>query len=855
MSQFSKKIKLTNGLTVIYEKVDTADVVSIYLGVRLGSSHETDQEAGMSHLIEHMVFKGTSSYKAGEIATLVEAHGGELNAYTSWDQTVYYINLPCKHFEVGLKIIKEMAFDANFDPIELEREKEVIIEEIRRSQDSPTRILSETLFKNFYKKHTYGRPIIGTKKLIKGYTPEQVKHFYKKHYTPQNMVLAICGNISQTHFSHSLENHFRYAVSSPLKTSHIPKEPEKKTYNVSLQKMDIQATYLELGFPAPELTHKDVPAMDILSHLLGESETSLLEQNTKEKEQLVHNLYSTCYTPKHPGVFIISALLDPRNMNKAIKSIRDQIEYVKKVPFEIERIERSKLLSRAQLVYERQTCEGTAKKWITYEIMANNYRFDEEYIERINQLTAEDIQDVAKKYLDFSKVTAAILHPRNKKVSIDKKLFKKENNTKKKVFKKIRQVKDTKLFTLDNGIRVVIKENHRLPLVSIKTASLGGVRYETKNNNGVNHLLSNIMTRSTLNYNQEILSEKCEWLGGHVQGYTGRNSIGVSFSFLSEKRHHALPVLGDIILNPLFDNDEIKKEKKLMLEGIKNRTDNPAQVAFRSLLNKLFQSHPYCLHLLGEKKSVQSLSATSLKNYHQKIFVPKNLVVSVVGDVDTHEMLDLLNQNLAPLKDKAFTKRKLKKPPLPKKQEILFHNKEREQAHIAIGFLSTSIYDDDKFAMEILSSLLSGQGGRLFLELRDKQSLAYSVSTILTEGLETGFFSAYIATEPAKVNKAIDGIFLELDKLKKVRISKEELDRTKNYIIGNQEIDNQRNSSIAMQMALNEVYGQGINEWYDYSKNIRNVTSKDIQRVAEKYIKPNKCVMSIVGPKKYAYKK
>ncbi|MBU0506958.1 MAG: pitrilysin family protein [bacterium] len=855
MSQFSKKIKLTNGLTVIYEKVDTADVVSIYLGVRLGSSHEKDQEAGMSHLIEHMVFKGTSSYKAGEIATLVEAHGGELNAYTSWDQTVYYINLPCKHFEVGLKIIKEMAFDANIDPIELEREKEVIIEEIRRSQDSPTRILSETLFKYFYKKHTYGRPIIGTKKLIRGYSPEEVKTFYKKHYTPQNMVLAICGNISQTHLSHSLENNFRYAVRSTLKTPHIPKEPEKKTYHVSLQKMDIQATYLELGFPAPELTHKDVPAMDILSHLLGESETSLLEQNTKEKEQLVHNLYSSCYTPKHPGVFIISALLDPRNMNKAIKSIRDQVEYVKKIPFEIERIERSKLLSRAQLVYERQTCEGTAKKWITYEIMANNYRFDEEYIERINQLTAEDLQNVAKKYLDFSKVTVAVLHPENKKVTIDKTLFKKENNTKKNVYKKTRQIKDTKLFTLDNGIRVIIKENHRLPLVSLKTASLGGVRYETKNNNGVNHLLSNIMTRSTLNYNQELLSEKCEWLGGNVQGYTGRNSIGVSFSFLSEKLHHALPVFGDIILNPLFDNDEIKKEKKLMLEGIKNRSDNPAQVAFRSLLNKLFQSHPYSLHLLGERKSVQSLSATTLKNYHQKIFVPKNLVVSVVGDVDTYEMLDLLNQNLSELKNKDFSKRKLNKPLLPKKQEILFHNKAREQAHIAIGFLSTSIYDDDKFAMEILSSLLSGQGGRLFLELRDKQSLAYSVSTILTEGIETGFFSSYIATEPAKVTKAIDGMFLELDKLKKTRISQEELERTKNYIIGNQEIENQKNSSIAMQMALNEIYGQGINEWYDYAKNIRKVSAKDIQRVAEKYIKPNKCVMSIVGPKKYAFTK
>ncbi len=849
MSNFSKKIKLTNGLTVIYEKVDTTNIVAIHLGVKVGSAQETDKESGISHLIEHMVFKGTTSYQAGEIATLVEAHGGELNAYTSWDQTAYYINLPNEHFNLGLNIIKEMAFDATMDPLELQREKEVIIEEILRSQDSPQRVLGEMLFSGFYKKHNYRRSIIGTKKLVNGFTLKQIRHFYKKYYNPQNMVLAVCGNISETDLSHALENTFRFTIRSPITSQKFPVEPPKTRYNVATKGMNINATYLEIGFPAPKLTHKDVPAMDILSHLIGEAETSLFEQITKEKEQLVHNINTVCYTPKQPGIFIISCLVDPKLINKALQSIRRQIEYVKSNLFEQEKIERAKLLAKAQLIYERQTCEGTAKKWITYECMSADYKFDEKYIEEISKLTPINIQKIAQKYLDFTKTTLAILHPKKVKVHVDKSVFSKKPTTQAKRLKRIHRVKDSALYKLDNGIRVIIKENHRLPLVSIKTASQGGLRFETANNNGMNYLLSNIMTRSTTNLNQEQLAEKCEWLAGHISGYSGRNSLGYSFSFLSEKLQQAIPLFRDVMLNPVFDDEEINKEKTLILEAIKNRSDNPAQTCFRELFQSLFKGHPYQRHILGELKSVKNLSASQLKKYFQNIMVPKNMVIAIVGDVNSDQILDLLNSNLSQLKNTAFKNIKIKKPGIIKKPISKIKHQQREQAHIAMGFFGTSIYNEDKHALELISNILSGQGGRLFLELRDRQSLAYSVATTLVEGIETGFFSTYIATDPSKVKTAIKGTLDELSKIREKRISESELERAKNYIIGNQEIEHQKNSSIAIQFALNEIYGLGLESWYEFSKKIKKVTVKDVQRVAQKYIRPERSVQSIVGPK------
>lgn len=850
MTDFSKKTKLTNGLSVIYEKNDNANIVAIYLGVKVGAVDETNAESGLCHLIEHMVFKGTKSYQPGEIATLVESHGGELNAYTSFDQTVYYITLPSKHFSLGLKLIKEMVFDAEMDPLELEREKEVVIEEIRRGQDNPQRVLGENLFKTVFKKHNYGRPVIGTAKNVQGFSPEKVKSFYKTHYTPQNMILGVCGNIKEAELSKELERLFRFEVNRPLTKRNLPPEPAQKSHRIHMEAMDIQATYFDIAFRGPELTHKDVPALDILSHLLGEAETSLLEQETKEKEQLVHSIYTSCYTPKYPGVILIGGLVDPKLINKAFASIKKQIQVVCDQPFDHETIERAKLLARSQSIYEQQTCEGTTRKWITFETTGSDYLFSDTYLEAIEKLTAQDIQRVAGKYFDVSKSSVVVLHSPKAKIKIDKSFFKKAQPSKtKNRFKKLRHRKDTGVYKLDNGIRVLLKENHRLPLVALRTASLGGIRYETAKNNGINQLLSNVMVRSTANLSQRALAEKCEWLAGGLSSYTGRNSLGLSFSFLSEKTKQALPILSDVLLHPAYRSDEVAKEKALLLEAIKNRGDNPSQTCFRQLLQKLFQGHPYQWQGIGEKASVKSLTPKSLANYCQKIITPKNLVLAAVGDFDTGEFLDQLNSQLGALPQRAFQPKKLKTTKTPSKQIKLFHAQNKQQAHIAIGFKGASLYDKDRYTLELINNILSGQGGRLFLELRDKKSLAYTVTSTMVEGLETGFFGAYIGTEPRKIQTAIDEIFIELKKLHDKPISTAELERAKNYIIGNHEIDHQKNGAIAMQLALNELYGKGLEEFYDFQKQVNRITKADVQRVAKKYIKLNKCIISVVGPK------
>lgn len=849
MTQFAKKIKLTNGLTVIFERNTAADIVSLNIGVKVGSANETNDESGICHLIEHMVFKGTKTYQAGEIATLVEANGGELNAYTSLDQTVYYINLPSKGFHLGLNILKEMAFDAAFDEVELEREKEVVVEEIRRGKDNPQRVLGELLFKSFFKQSPYRRPVIGTEAHVRGFSRDKIFSFYKKYYRPQNMILGVCGNITEAELSEQLEKLFRFEISSPEIHPQVFIEPEKASYKVVTESMEIQSTFFDVAFHAPNVSHEDVPALDILSHLLGEGETSLLEQNTKEKEQLVHYIYSSAYTPKSSGLFVIGGMVDHTKINEALASIRRQIEHVRTNLFENEKVERVKLLAEAQRIFGKETSEGTARKWMTYETVVGDYQFEEKYIEKILELTPLDLLKVAQKYLDVTKSTVIVLHPKGVKVKVDKNFFRKSIRTPKKNYHRLSRFKDVEVYELKNGVRVVLKENHRLPITAVRMTALGGLRFEEKSNNGISSLIAHTMMKGSKHYSQLQIGEKCEQMAANLSGYAGRNSWGGSFSTLSEKLREGLPFFCDVILNPTFDKEELEKEKRLQLESIKNREDNPSQLAFAGALKKVFAGHPFQMHSSGEANVLKRLTQQKLHNFYESLRIPNNMVVSAVGDFKSQEVLDILDAEFSLMPSGKLPKKSIAKPKAIKKVEKVFQLKNKKQAHLVVGFLGTSIYNEDRYVLDVINSLLSGQGGRLFLELRDKQSLAYTVTSTMIEGVDTGFFGFYIGTEPSKIPLALEGIFNEIEKLVTKKIPKVELDRAKNYILGNHEIDHQRNGSIAMQLALNELYGLGTKEFFDFKKHIQKVKVEDVRRVAKKYFNLDKCVISIVGPK------
>ncbi|MBI2340520.1 MAG: insulinase family protein [Deltaproteobacteria bacterium] len=457
-------------------------VVSINVGVKVGSVWETEKEAGLSHLLEHMVFKGTKSFGPGEIATLVEGSGGEINAYTSLDQTVYFINLSSRYSDLGLKLIKEMVFDGANSASELAREKEVVLEEIRRGKDNPHKLVGEALFGLAYRTHPYGRPVIGFEATVRNFSRETVNEFYQRWYVPSNMVLGVCGDFDEGVMRREIDAQFGTVPDCPVTFPLLPEEPPPSKPRLLRLSNPVEGTYLNLAFPIPSFTHPDIAALDLLSHLLGDGETSRLEQIVKEKKGLVNNVHSYAFTPRFSGLFVIDVQLPAGKAHKILPAVFEEIDFFKNNPAPAENLARAKLNLKSSVFYEKETCEGTARKWMLYETTAGNYRFEEEYMNAIDRATEYDIRRAANRYLVGSRASTVLLHPERQKVALTfpQIVKQKKRPVGKKPYSLVETMGDIHKYRLVNGAVVLLRKNRRVPLISLKMAAPGGLNRPSK---------------------------------------------------------------------------------------------------------------------------------------------------------------------------------------------------------------------------------------------------------------------------------------------------------------------------------------------------------------------------------------
>jgi zinc protease len=839
---------MDNGLKVILEETKTAPVVALQLWVKIGSADESDEEAGMCHFIEHMLFKGTEKRKVREAAKKIESLGGTINAYTSYDQTVYHVTLASRYTDIGLDILSDTIQHSIFDPLELEREREVILEEIRRAQDDPSKRLFQQTMATLYQRHPYRRPIIGYPNTIRSIQRDQMVRFFRKWYAPNRMVLIAVGEFDLREMEKKVREIFNDFKPSSESLSQRAGEPVPMEIRPVISYGNFKETYLQIAFPISSAKDEDTPALDALSHILAEGEPSRLVQKIKFEKGLVHSIYASSYTPKDPGLFIIGATLPAENVEKATESIFEELNHLGTEGVTAEELHRVKLNIESDLIYGRQTVQGIAGKIGFYEVIAGDLQFEKEYVRKITLLQIEDIQKVLRKYFKSHPLAMSILAPNEKTEFFKNASFKsiKERNgfggalveKKSPVFKTI----------LDNGIRLIAKENPSLPIVTIQVSFLGGVRFEEEAQNGINHFIAIMLTKGTRNQSSLEIAKKVERMAGSLNGFSGYNSLGLTFTFLSQHFEDAFNLLTELIRQPSFDKEEMEKRRRLILASIRQQEDDLGRLAFKLFRETVYGKHPYRMDTLGRLDSIQRLTQKDLKEYYRRIATPKNMVLTVVGDVDQKQVVLAAKKGFGDLKTESLHLPSIsQEPPLQKKRQTEIV-KMKEQAHFVLGFLGASFRNPDRYALAVLDAALSGQGGRLFHELRDKQSLAYALNFTAQPNLDPGFIGVYMGTHPSKLETAIEAVLRELKKMKEEGLTEEEVERGKKYLIGNFDIGLQTNGAQANQMSLDELYGLGFNHYQEYPQEIQKVTKEDIDRVARKYFNLESYAIAIIRP-------
>jgi zinc protease len=377
---------------------------------------------------------------------------------------------------------------------------------------------------------------------------------------------------------------------------------------------------------------------------------------------------------------------------------------------------------------------------------------------------------------------------------------------------------------------------------------LGGLWVEHEAHNGVMNFVAEMLTKGTANRRARSLAEEIESMAGEFNGYAGRSSFGVAVEVIDRDLGQGLDLLADILRASAFEADELEKKRADLLAALKHEDDDLFRVAFTLCTKHLFPNHPYGLKVLGTPKSVRALSRDDLLHWYRRYAVPNNLVLAVVGNVEGEAVRQAVGRLFGSWQPAA-----LEFPPQGRRLHAahngpIVHRRNKEQAHIIVGMRGASLQHPDRYALRVLESLLGSQGGRLFVELRERQSLAYTVTARSLEGLDPFIFFVYLATSPEKTEIALAGIKEELRRVRDEGPTAQEVARAKRYLVGSYEIECQKNSALAAMLAFDERYGVGFREAEAYAQNIEAVTPEMVHQVARTYLCVEQSVVVMVGP-------
>ncbi|MFY8217178.1 MAG: M16 family metallopeptidase, partial [Chthoniobacterales bacterium] len=630
---------LPNGLTLIIEEDRSAPVASVQAWVGTGSIHEDDwMGAGMSHILEHMLFKGTETRGAGEFARSVQDLGGYINAYTSFDRTVYWIDVPSAGAATAVEILADAMMNSTLPEEEYAKEQEVIRREFAMGFDDPGRTGSQLMFRTVFSESPFRHPVIGYLDVYNKLTRDDVMAYYKKRYVPNNMFFSIVGDVDAKAIREQLTDFFSKYPRVALEPVYVARDGEQVGRRVAHEEFPTELTRLSLSWRIPPVTHDDMPALDLLGTVLGGGASSPLYREIREEKQLAFGIGSGSYALADGGIFAIQAVCDPDKRDAVETAALATLETLKApggIPEkDLEKARKSLLASQlGQLTTMRGKASDLGSNWL----LTRNLNFSADYLDAINRTTVEDLQRVARTYLRADNVNVTSLNPVG------------STETKEQTDSAPKPELGIKTFTLPNGLRLIVRENHRIPLVSMVAVFQGGLLAESEKNNGVSRLLAQSLVKGTTSRTAAEIAEAIESVGGDIGATSGNNSAAAEVSVLATDVPLGMELLADVIINPTFPEQEVIKERSAQIAAIKAEEDQITSVARNLLRENLFDGHPYALRGTGRESTVAALTPEDVKAMHRAVFTAKNGVLAVFGDVNADEVYELAKKAFADL--------------------------------------------------------------------------------------------------------------------------------------------------------------------------------------------------------------
>ncbi|MGC9195247.1 MAG: M16 family metallopeptidase [Syntrophobacteraceae bacterium] len=824
-------VVLKNGLTLLVHQMPQAQVVSTQVLVRSGSVFEGKyMRAGLSHYLEHIVVSGSTRLIGEQQAKQRLAEiGGSLDAYTSYDRTVFYINAGADHWRDALSILLAKVTQNLIAPEDIAREKNVIQQEMKMRASNPSNALWDLFLQTAYQRSPVRYPVIGYPELFVKQGREELLDYYRRRYQPQNIVVGVAGNVAApqvVEFVAQETKNFLPLNSAPVV---VPGEPEQESPRWGEEVVPIaRLDEAMIGFPTVNAYDGDLYPLDVLARVLGQGQTCRLCCSMKEEHDKVFSVSADNWTPSFVrGQFIISASMADARWPSALKGIENQIKCLKDSPISAAELEKAKKTAIAQHIFQMESAQSIASSLASAFFVTGNPYFDDDYVEGIRAVSAQQVQAAARKYLSLHRMNVALIKPETAPV--------KEASAPACPPPKTYPVQ---LSRMGNGLRVLIKKNSDLPVVTLQLWGTGGVSLETLKNPGLSAFTSALLTAGTKNGERIDLMKKVEDVGGQISAGSDYNSYHISIKVLREDFGLGLSLLADIAQNASFPADQVEKEKKDMLTAIKVSDESWRSEVLRLFMKNYFYKTPYANCELGTLDSVNSFTRRQVVAFYHKMVNPTHSVLAIYGDVDPRQAARMANREFGKWSGKPVALH------LPEETHPLDANRivevkdEKNSSALLIGTNGLGVKDPQKPVLDVLTEVLSGGGslsGRMFDSLRGcKEDLVYTVDTFPFYGRNAGFFGVLTQTTTANLPRVQMLIEQNVDRLKQQLVSQNELDRAKQALLVGLEFDNETLESQAEDAALDEVLGLGWNYSQHYPDLIRAVTAQQIRSLARR---------------------
>ena len=815
---------LDNGLRVILDPDASAPVISTQIWVATGSIHEGNfMGAGISHLLEHMVFKGTKSFTGEQLSQTVQAAGGQWNAYTTFDRTVYYIDGPSESAHTFLKSLTEMVFLPTFPEDEYEKEKDVIRREIDMGLDDADNASSRLLFSTALADDGRSQPVIGHLELFNLITHADMVGYHRDRYTTENAFISISGDFETTEMLETLSTLTKDIKRTFTKAATPACEPKQLGQRKATSTFAIPATKLNMAWQTISLTHTDSAALDLLSTILGGGRSSRLYQNIREQQNLCHHIGSWSWiTPQNPGLFSVSAEADTHQITALQEAIHSEIKTLSTAPLEQELSKAKRMMLSSQFA-TLTTASGRASDLASNWHEARNLNFTSDYLQRIDQITQADIHRVCQTYLlDHSLLTTTTIDPLEK--DSDKKLT--SDSTKKST------QRDITTHTLSNGLTLLLCPDHRTPTISIQSAIRAGMPSETPENAGISTLLSTLLTKGTITRTGEQIATTLDSLGARISASGGNNTSLLSASCLTPDLDTVLELFADTFTSPALHQENIDHERNTQITALKEQDEEPVSLALRTLKESLYSNNGYGINRLGTETSLTNLTQADLHTHHQNHYNATNTSVAIFGDIDTDTIITLAEKHLSSIP--TGTKFNYPQQKISQGTETNL-TLDKQQAILTIGYQGSAVGDPHQHALDLIHAWCADMAGPLFTRIREELGLAYYCSATQFHGTNTGFFGFYLGTSPEQLDQARTELFKTINDIAEKGIPEETLKSVKTSWLAKQALANQSNGTMAQLCAVDTTLGLSPLNHRLTAEQIKAITPAQIKAAAQHY--------------------